>query len=94
MKKVLLVDDDLFFRTMFASMASWQDYGFSLVQADNGQAAIELLHKHDDISLVFTDMNMPILDGMELIRYISEQCSGIGAWPSALTMILPMSGPV
>ena len=43
MKKVLLVDDDIFFRTMFASMASWQDYGFSLVQADNGQAAIELL---------------------------------------------------
>ena len=77
MKKVLLVDDDIFFRTMFASMASWQDYGFSLVQADNGQAAIELLHKHDDIALVFTDMNMPILDGMELIRYISEQCSGI-----------------
>lgn len=77
MKKVLLVDDDIFFRTMFASMISWHDYGFSLVQADNGQAAIELLHKHSDIALVFTDMNMPILDGMELIRYISEQCKGI-----------------
>ena len=77
MKKVLLVDDDIFFRTMFASMICWQDYGFSLVQADNGQAAIELLHKHEDIALVFTDMNMPILDGMELIRYIAEQCRGI-----------------
>ena len=77
MKKVLLVDDDIFFRTMFASMAPWQDYGFSLVQADNGQAAIELLHKHDDIALVFTDMNMPILDGVELIRYIGEQYRGI-----------------
>lgn len=77
MKKVLLVDDDIFFRTMFASMICWPDYGFSLVQADNGQAAIELLHKHEDIVLIFTDMNMPILDGMELIRYIAEQCPGI-----------------
>ena len=77
MKKALLVDDDIFFRTMFASMISWQDYGFSLLQADNGQAAIDLLHKHADIRLVFTDMNMPILDGVELIRYISEQCRGI-----------------
>ena len=36
MKKALLVDDDIFFRTMFASMICWPDYGFSLVQADNG----------------------------------------------------------
>lgn len=77
MKKVLLVDDDIFFRTMFASMLSWSDYGFSLLQAGNGQEAIDLLHKHSDIALVFTDMNMPILGGMELIRYISEQCRGI-----------------
>lgn len=77
MKKALLVDDDIFFRTMFASMISWQDYGFSLLQAGNGQEAIDLLHKHSDIALVFTDMNMPILDGMELIRYIAEQCRGI-----------------
>lgn len=77
MKKALLVDDDVFFRTMFASMISWPDYGFSLLQAGNGQEAIDLLHKHSDIALVFTDMNMPILDGVELIRYISGQCRGI-----------------
>ena len=77
MKKVLLVDDDVFFRTMFASMVFWPDYGFSLLQAGNGQEAIDLLHKHSDIQLVFTDMNMPILDGMELIRYIADQCRGI-----------------
>lgn len=77
MKKALLVDDDIFFRTMFASMLSWQDYGFSLLQAGNGQEAIDLLHKYNDITLVFTDMNMPILDGMELIRYIADQCRGI-----------------
>lgn len=77
MKKALLVDDDSFFRTMFASMISWTDYGFSLLQAGNGQEAIDLIHKHSDIALVFTDMNMPILDGMELIRYIAEQCRGI-----------------
>ena len=77
MKKVLLVDDDIFFRTMFSSMLAWNDYGFTLLQAGNGREAIELLHKNNDIALVFTDMNMPILDGVELIRYITDQGGGI-----------------
>ena len=77
MKKVLLVDDDIFFRTMFSSMVSWSNYDLSLLQAGNGQEAIDLLHQHSDIALVFTDMNMPILDGVELIHYIAEQCRSI-----------------
>lgn len=77
MRKILLVDDDTFFRTMFASMLPWGSYGFSLLQAGNGRDAIELLHRNSDIALVFTDMDMPILDGVELIRYITEHCPGI-----------------
>lgn len=77
MRKILLVDDDGFFRTMFASMYPWASAGFTLLQAENGRDAIELLHRNSDIALVFTDMDMPILDGVELIRYISEHCPGI-----------------
>lgn len=78
MKKILLVDDDAFFRTMFSSLLPWSSYGFFLLQAGNGREAIDLLHRNgDDIALVFTDMDMPILDGVELIRHITEHFPGI-----------------
>lgn len=72
MRKILLVDDDSFFRTMFAALLPWSSYGFTLLQAGNGRDAIELLHRNSDIVLLFTDMDMPILDGVELIRYTTE----------------------
>ena len=72
MRKILLVDDDSFFRTMFTSMLPWSSYGFTLLQAGNGRDAIELLHRNSDIVLLFTDMDMPILDGVALIRYTTE----------------------
>ena len=34
MKKVLLVDDDIFFRTMFSSMVSWSNYDLSLLRRE------------------------------------------------------------
>lgn len=77
MKKILLVDDDVFFRTMFSGMFPWREHGLALLQAGNGREAIGLLHKYHDIVLVFTDMNMPILDGVELVQYITEQCHNI-----------------
>lgn len=77
MKQILLIDDDAFFRAMFSGLLNWNELGYSLLQAENGQEAIGLLHSHRDISLVFTDMSMPVLDGVELIRYVSEHCPGI-----------------
>ncbi len=77
MKKILLADDDSFFRTMFASMVDWTQYGLGLLHAENGRDAISMLHKHEDIVLIFTDMSMPIVDGVELIRYVSEHFPGI-----------------
>lgn len=77
MKQILLVDDDAFFRAMFAGMLPWGDYGYTLLQAENGREAMDMLHAHPDISIVFTDMNMPIVDGVELIRYAAEHFSGV-----------------
>lgn len=77
MKHILLVDDDAFFRAMFAGLLPWGDYGYTLLQAENGREAIDMLHAHKDISIVFTDMSMPIMDGVELLHYTSEHFPGI-----------------
>lgn len=77
MKHILLVDDDAFFRTMFAGLLPWGDYGYTLLQAENGREAMNMLHARNDISIVFTDMSMPIMDGVELLHYVSEHFPGI-----------------
>ena len=72
MINIMLVDDDAFFRTTFSSMINWYDNNCNLIcQAENGQQAIELLNKNR-IDLIFTDMSMPLLDGIQLIDYISK----------------------
>ncbi len=68
MPKVLVVEDEplvLMFVTEALEMA-----GFSLMQAHNGQAALELLSMTEDIDAVVTDVRMPKLSGFELVSSI------------------------
>jgi len=43
--------------------------GYSVVFAENGLDAMEKLAIHD-VNLVMTDLNMPYMDGMELIKLL------------------------
>ncbi len=73
MNNILLVDDDAFFRSMFAGILDWAKYGYRVVQAENGQDAIRLMSGEScPFELVFTDMDMPIIDGVELTQYIGR----------------------
>ncbi len=72
MIRIMLVDDDPLFRSMFSTLIDWSSYGCELsYQAENGQHAIELLNQYR-INLVFTDMSMPVVNGVQLIDYISR----------------------
>lgn len=55
-------------------------------QVDNGQMAIELLNETDEIDLVLTDLNMPLLNGIELAQILKDSGSG------AKVMMLSMHG--
>jgi two-component system chemotaxis response regulator CheY len=50
--------------------------GYLVLEAEDGCAALEQLAKHH-CELVITDMNMPRMDGMELIKAIRRDYSGI-----------------
>lgn len=70
--QVLIVDDDSFFLSMFTNLIDWSSYGCRIAgTAENGQKAIELLETRH-IDLLFTDMSMPLLDGLGLIRYVTQ----------------------
>lgn len=75
MIKVLLVDDEQFIRQGMRQLVDWEKYGYHVVaEAKNGMEAIHILEKMD-IDLVFVDIKMPGMTGMELISYVRENIS-------------------
>ena len=62
---VLVVDDDTRVRAVLVEHVSYA--GFRVVEASNGLEALEALER-EPVSLVFTDLRMPVMDGVELLR--------------------------
>ena len=64
--KILIVDDSEMNRAILADMLSEQ---YEILEADNGIAAVQLLHSYGtEISLVLLDIVMPEMDGFELFE--------------------------
>lgn len=69
--KILLVEDEQIVRLALKSLVEWEEYNIDInYEAANGKEAIEILEKHPDIDIILTDINMPIMDGLELIEYV------------------------
>ncbi|CAN5729717.1 hypothetical protein BH23GEM6_BH23GEM6_21610 [soil metagenome] len=69
-KKVLVVDDDV--RNIFSLTSVLESYGMSVLFAENGRDALEVLHANPDIDLVLMDVMMPEMDGYETTQAIRE----------------------
>ncbi len=63
---VLVVDDDVGVRETVAEMVG--SLGFSVVEAESGQRALDLLASDGRIDLVVTDFAMPELNGADMAR--------------------------
>lgn len=68
--KVLVVDDSMVFRKQMQSML--ENLFINVYTVAHGEEAIGMLQTHPDISLVLTDYNMPVMDGLELTKQIRE----------------------
>ena len=66
-KSILIVDDD---KTNRESIAKVLTNNYIIYTASNGQKAMDILNKNEDIDLVLTDMMMPEMDGIELLEKI------------------------
>lgn len=72
--RVLLVDDEALIREAIRENIPWEEMGFVLVAAcENGREALEHM-KQEPPDLLLTDICMPFVDGMELVRYAHEHC--------------------
>lgn len=70
----LVVEDDDFQRRMLVSML--RSLGVvSICDAGNGKQALEVLHETNGktVDIAICDMNMPEMDGMELLRHLGQE---------------------
>lgn len=75
--KLLLVDDDVFLREMYARKFS--ESGYDVEEADGAASALLKIDKNQDFDLVLLDMIMPGMSGIELINKINQQFPDIKA---------------
>lgn len=69
---ILLADDDDLILSDIQALIPWKEHGFEIVaKAHNGRQALAYYHKyHPDI--VITDIIMPLLNGIDLIKKIQD----------------------
>lgn len=70
---VLVVEDDDSIRYSLRLMLQME--GYDVVDACNGQAALDLLKTNLNPCLIFLDLTMPIMDGYEFLRLKNEDVS-------------------
>lgn len=80
MVSVLVVEDDPL--VLMSAVDVIEEAGYRVYQASDANTAIRLLEAHDDIHIVFTDIEMPgSMDGMKLAACIRDR------WPPVSIII-------
>src|SRR3989304_4655766 len=69
MKNILIVDDEALI--LLCLERCLRDEGYNVMAASNGMEAVEVLGRAN-VDLMITDLNMPLMDGFELVNHVSE----------------------
>jgi len=73
-EKVLIVEDDADARWGLSLFLKKE--GFDVFEAKDGLDAITMLNK-ENVDLVLSDLKMPNLDGLELLKYCNKNCDNV-----------------
>lgn len=71
-KRILTIDDSKTIRDML--MLTLAEAGFEVLQAVDGQDGLDVLDK-EQVDVVITDINMPRMDGYEVIRHLRNNAA-------------------
>lgn len=71
--KILIAEDEYLMRQGIKHLLDWEKEGFQIVgEAPNGQEALKMIEQLRP-QIVLTDLIMPVLDGIELVKILSER---------------------
>lgn len=66
---IMIVDDSSAMRSLLVATLETLEHQLNIVQAPNGFEALRMLPR-EQIDLVLTDINMPDINGLELLSFI------------------------
>ncbi len=73
MLKVMLVDDEPFILQGLKILIDWEKEGYEIVAAlSNGKEALDYL-KENEVDLIISDIQMPVMTGLELLETIQKE---------------------
>jgi len=70
MKKILIIDDSVTLRESLEYILT--NEGYKVDKAENGLIALKKFNDNKDYSLIFVDINMPEMDGLEFIKEVRK----------------------
>lgn len=73
--RILVVDDEIVIRALLVDVLA--EEGYSVETAGNAKAAIDILRAQEGFVILFTDIMMPEMNGIELIREARQICPSI-----------------
>ena len=74
--KILVTDDHPVNRKILVEFL--KKFGAAVYEAENGEAAIKMIREHSEIQVVFMDIQMPVLSGIETTKILrKENFSGL-----------------
>ncbi|MFZ9613538.1 MAG: sigma-54-dependent transcriptional regulator [Crocinitomicaceae bacterium] len=68
--KVLIIDDERAIRRALKEILEYENC--QVLEAENGKEGLELIHANS-LDVIFSDIKMPLLDGMELLQQLQEE---------------------
>ena len=85
---ILIVDDSATMRALLHRVVGLADLPIGTIyQAPNGLEALKILETHS-VQAVFTDLNMPVMNGMQLLREMAKHDS----WKDLLRIVISTDG--
>jgi response regulator RpfG family c-di-GMP phosphodiesterase len=69
-KCALVVDDEPMLREILSDLL--KERGYTVLEAENGQEALSIFADHKEISVVFSDIRMPVMDGVTLFSHLKK----------------------
>ncbi len=77
-KTIALIDDSRVMRSILRKSILMSDHEVQeFVEAENGQQGLDVIKEHQGkLDLIITDLHMPELDGIEMLKKLKEMGSG------------------
>lgn len=71
MKKALVVDDSKAIRQIEKKYL--EEMGFFVLEAENGEEALNILKENSDIAIILLDWHMPVMNGYEFLKNMRQR---------------------